>query len=530
MSRPAPAGRRALVRALVCLALASGCAASEQGAPDSGADKKVAPAARSTTFTTTLDFMRGELAGLSTDTDGDLRMASGLRLFETPYLWVPNSAENTVTRIDVKTGEKAGPFSLKSKAGEDCHNPSRTTVDQDYNMWVGCRGSAGGLNREDLKPEMVPATVDNKVVKLSKTDGAVLLSVRVGHGPRALALDAKNHLWVGCSVDDTVWEIDGQSGECYRGEAPGCAKPALKVANYPYGAAVDQRQRLWVVHVHDGLLTEIDTATGAVLAQYGPWKRNGSCVFLYGIAIDRHNDVWLGGWGCNDVVKVKGVAGLHQGDGKSYQAGQLIGSYSSGGNNTRGVAVDLDDNVWAANSGTHNATKLNGMTGKIIATVNVGDQPTGAGVDAQGNAWIVNMGSSSVHRVNGLNVMDTKEIAVGKGPYTYSDMLGTAYHLITKQGDATAYWRVVVDSQLTKPLWKQVTWSAETPGKSRLEVRTRCAPEEKGLASAAWGPALASPGPAHCAGAAARFLEARVSFVAAGADSPVLHSLTVYWE
>ncbi|MBK8010696.1 MAG: hypothetical protein IPK13_05060 [Deltaproteobacteria bacterium] len=490
---------------------------------------------RSMTFTSSDDFRTGVLTGLNTDTSGELQMSSGLALYETPFIWVPNSTARTVTRVDTKTLEVSGPFPLINDAGVDCYNPSRTTVDIDGNVWVGCRGNASYVNRDQVEPASVPVSIDNKVVKLSRESGAVLLSLEVGHAPRAMALDVRNHLWIGCSVDDTVWEIDGETGHCYRGERSDCDAPAIPVEDFPYGMAVDQRGHLWVMSLRyltdtRARLTEIDTATGAVLGVYGPYERNG-CFWLYGIAIHPLGDIWLGGHVCNDVVRVKGFAGMHPGDGRTYAAGEMIGAYPVGGEQSRGVAVDLDGNVWVASSGTNTASKLNGATGAILAEVNVGVGPIGVGVDAYGNAWVVNRTSNSVHRVNGLDMTKVTEIPVGEGPYTYSDMLGMALRTITHRGEGFSTWKARVDSGTDAPRWKNIHWTALLPQHSQLEVRARCASTESGLATVSWGALLSQPGAMDCGGGSGRWAEVEARFSAPGtASSPVLYDLTVYWD
>ncbi|MCB9654698.1 MAG: hypothetical protein H6729_11270 [Deltaproteobacteria bacterium] len=488
---------------------------------------------RSITFTGSDDFRTGVLTGLNADTSGELQVSSGLALYETPFIWVPNSAARTVTRIDTKTLDPSPAFPLINEAGVDCYNPSRTTVDIEGHVWVGCRGDASYLNRDQVTPDMVPVQVDNKVVKLSRETGDVLLSLEVGHAPRALALDARNHLWVGSSVDDTVWEIDGQTGHCYRGERSDCDAPAIPVDDFPYGMAVDQRGHLWLMSLHyltDKLphLTEIDTTTGAVLGVYGPYPRN-DCFWLYGIAIHPIGDIWLGGHICNDVVRVKGVAGVNPVDGRSYAAGEMIAAYPVGGQQSRGVAIDLDGNVWVASSGTNTASKLNGATGAIMAEVNVGRGPIGVGVDAYGNAWVVNREGNSVHRVNGLEVSKTNEIPVGAGPYTYSDMLGMALRTITHRGDGFSTWKARVDSGIEAPRWRRVHWTSLLPQHSRIEVRARCASSESALATVAWGPVMPEPGIMDCGASSGRWAEFEVRFYAAAA-SPVLYDLTVYWD
>ncbi|MHB8874171.1 MAG: YncE family protein, partial [Myxococcaceae bacterium] len=227
----------------------------------------------SQTFTTTEDFQAGLSNGVSDDSAGQLQMSIGQTAFQTPYMWIPNSTENSITLIDTMKNEVIGTYPLVSAAGETCWNPSRTTVDFNWDVWVGCRGTNSYINGRMGRSIQ---EVDNKVMKVSFRTGKVLLSVQVGNAPRAVAIDANNHVWVGASADDTVWEIDGDTGQCYRGN--GCPKPAIAVPDFPYGAVVDQDGRLWLSHNKvttddQDQVSMIDTLTGAVLGIYGPFNR-----------------------------------------------------------------------------------------------------------------------------------------------------------------------------------------------------------------------------------------------------------------
>lgn len=511
--------------------------------------------AKARTFTNANDFQQGEFVGVNSDNPGQLQLSSGLGTFETPYIWLPNSDDRTLDRIDTSTLEKAGPFELDANVlgrniTEDCYSPSRTTVDIEGNVWVGCRGENSYINTEQVGPPdyPVPNIVDYKVVKVAK-DGSVLLSVPVGYAPRGMALDAQNNLWVGCSVDDSIWKLNGDTGACLIGDRADCAQtPAIRATgmDFPYGAVVDQRQHLWVVSRNFNAphrLTEIDTLTGTVIKVHGPYLRNGAsaaCHDLYGIAIDQHNDVWVGGYLCDDILKIKGVAGTYYGDNQTYTAGQLIGAYYSG-KRTRGVAVDLDGNVWGAISGNQvgsvydAAVKLSGSTGEVIDTVTVADEPTGVGVDALGNAWVVSMrtteGPGAVHWINGLQTSQKQEIKIGNGPYTYSDMLGMALRTITHQADGFAKWNVKVDSGNENTQWLEVRWQGFVPTGTTIRVRGRCAPSETALATAAFGDYLDQPGTFSCGSTNNRWAEFEVRFSKESTGgSPVLYDFTAVWN
>ncbi|MBI3181737.1 MAG: hypothetical protein HYZ28_06305 [Myxococcales bacterium] len=495
-----------------CLGLA-GDLMPDDGLPTSDATLR----AYSQTFTATEDFRKGVLNGVSDDTAGQLQMSIGQTAFATPYMWIPNSTENSITLIDTIKSEVVGTYPLADPVtGEPCYNPSRTTVDFNWDVWVGCRGFSSYINGRQGKTIQ---EVDDKVMKVSFKTGKVLLSLKVGNAPRALAIDANNHVWIGASVDDTVWEVDGDTGQCYRGN--GCQSPAIAVPDFPYGAVVDQDGMLWIVNnkvptAQPDQLTKIDTRTGQVVAIYGPYLRNG-CNGLYGIAIDQLGDAWVGGFECDDVVKVNG------------KTGELIGAYLVGGKFSRGVAVDLDGNVWVASSGTNTITKVNGATGALISTVGVGSQPIGVAVDAYGHVWAVNRGADSVTKVNGIK-STTAVTGVGNGPYSYSDMLGLALRTITLRKQLVATWRSVVDAGHERARFTTIGWAADVPPNTTFSVRVRCAQDRLALETVPFGPEMLAPGAVSCGGQS-RFLELEARFTSVGTSaSPALKDLTVHWE
>jgi len=457
---------------------------------------------KSKTFTSEEDFAEGVSSGVNyTAQPGQLQMTTGRATFETPYIWIANSSENTVTQIDTKTNTVVRTIALQ-KDGVQCTNPSRTAVNADYDVWIMCRGSANA-------------------VKISHQTGEVLFIVPLEGVPRAVAIDADGYIWIGCgqdgAEDDPLYKLDEATGACVFGNRSGCAAPAIPVPDWPYGGAVDQRGYLWVLSNHhwtDGTLTKIETATGTEIGRYK--RTDGGCASFYGLAIDQLGDIWTGNLSCDDVLKFDG------------ETGDFLGGYMSGGEDTRGVAVDLDGNVWVANSGTSTVTKIHGHTGEILETLNAGTHPIGMGVDAYGHVWAVNLLSNNVYKINGITLEETP-IAVGEGPYTYSDMLGTLLRTITLNNDGTGYWTANYDTGSDEPAWDTITWTAEEPGDSTISLRTRCAETEAGLYTALWSDSQLDPGQIACE--RERWIQIEVKFQADNLNSaPILHDVSIIWE
>ncbi len=489
----------------------SGMSSADPGGGD-GTDILTDPITNrySKTFTSDDDFATGVEQGVNhTANPGTLQMTTSRSTFDTPFIWVANSQENTVSQIDAKTGALKRTIAL-SKDGKSCIDPSRTAVNADNDVWIACRGSAN-------------------IVKVNHETGEVMMIVDLEGVPRGMAVDANAKLWVGCGLagpeDDPVYKIDEKTGDCLIGNRAGCAKPAIMVADWPYGAAVDQKGFLWMLSNHhwsDGTLTKIDTTTDAVVGRYK--RTDGKCAKFYGIAIDQLGNIWTGNAQCDDVLKFDG------------ETGKFLGGFGSGGACTRGVAVDLDGNVWVANSNTSTISKIHGATGNVLLSLQVGKvvegatqgHPIGAAVDSMGHVWAVNHVTNEVIKVNGLT-HEMQRIPVGKGPYTYSDMMGTLLNTVTLRRDNTASWFMAYDTGATHPTWKELKWKAFTTGGTKVRARVRCAAEKAALATASWGPYLEQPGPITCA--SERWIQVEVQFFTPNkAYTPILEEISVSWE
>jgi hypothetical protein len=519
-----------------CLVATLACEPKVQPGPNGGPQPGPLNNQYAQTFSTAQDFNSGTLYGVTAVANQQLEIASNLTTFQTPYLWVPNSTDDTVSQIDTgegagSTGEKLiGTYPLTS-AGETCVNPSRTTVDVNFDVWVGCRGTDSYCHGCSGLP-----LVDDKIMKVSHSTGEVLLSVHVGNAPRGLALDSNNHLWVAMSADDTVWELDGQTGQCYRGN--GCPQPAIALSEgalgFPYGAVIDSYGYMWIQN-HGSLvggvdtLDQIDTSTGSIVGSYGPFPRampDGTmCAFQYGITVDELGNIWMGGWTCNDAIKVQGA---HPPAGGA-PTGTLLGAFQTGGKKARGIAPDLHGNIWVGDFDTSTASKLNNSDGTVITSQTVATGPIGVEPDALGHLWAVGYMDGVVTKLNGADYSVMAQIQVGNNPYTYSDMLGLILHYITLHNNNVAWWDGVVDAG-SAVQFTEVSWEAEVPQSTNLTVRTRCAQTTAGLQTTPFSPETnASPATVSCGGAA-RYLEIEVRFYATGTTaSPVLHDVSAHW-
>ena len=173
-----------------------------------------------------------------------------------------------------------------------------------------------------------------------------------------------------------------------------------------------------------------------------------------------------------------------------------------------------------ANSGGTNVSRLDN-SGSLITTVTVGNVPTGVAVDRAGKVWVTNYGSDNAMRIDpATNLVDlTVGLGAGAGPYNYSDMTGGL--LIAPPNTGT--WTVVHDSTISNAVWGFVTWTANTPLDSSLQVYAASSTDGSTFSAeqlVTSGVDLTVPD--------GQYLRVRVQFNrATTGESPILNDLTI---
>jgi len=101
----------------------------------------------SRTYTTDADFDDNSiLVGLEHNTtDNQLQLSKISTAF--PFIWVPNTDEGTISKVDIRTGYEFGRYRVTPPGLSGNGSPSRTTVDLEGNVWVGNR-QAGTVVKE----------------------------------------------------------------------------------------------------------------------------------------------------------------------------------------------------------------------------------------------------------------------------------------------------------------------------------------------------------------------------------------------
>ncbi len=486
--------------------------------------------AQSYTYTTNADFDQGALVGLEHETIPD-QLQLSKKSTTLPFIWVPNTNEGTVSKVDTRTGDELGRY-LTGPSGD--RSPSRTTVDIHGNCWLGNRttgtvvkiglyesgqyidrnGNGTIETSKDLDGdgnitgvEMLPWGEDEcvlyEVIVIRGKEGTYTPGEYDGGyandswnpGPRGIAIDSDNNLWAGCYGSGMYYYIDGESGKILR------TVDVSSVSHTPYGAVIDG----------NGILWSSGQSTNHVL-RLNPQDDTFEAIdlghFVYGLGLDQNNHLFISGWDHSKLSRLNVTT--------SQIEWTVQGDYQS-----RGVAVTDDGDVWVANSGPGTVTRWSN-DGDVKEKFSVGNTPTGVAVDAEGKVWVVNSGDEYIKRIDpSENTIDLSKRIIGGNHYGYSDMTGIVARTITTK---TGTWTVVYDSGLENTAWGQISWNASTPDSTSISVKARSSSDQQNWSD--WEYAVNNKPLQKIP--SARYLQIETTLqIFAGDISPVLYDLTV---
>jgi hypothetical protein len=232
------------------------------------------PAPYGKTYTTNEDFDKGTLVGVEHQTVTD-QVQLSVESTTLPFIWVPNSNEGTVSKVDTVTGRELGRYRTgPSNNG----NPSRTTVDLYGSCWVGNRNTGtvikigllengeymdrnyngiietstdldgnGDITGNEILPWASDECVIYEVVLIPGIESTYIPGQYQGSytndewnpGPRSIAVDAYNNIWAGCYGSKKFYYIDSYNGQIIK------TIDVSSVNHTPYGAVVDENGILW---------------------------------------------------------------------------------------------------------------------------------------------------------------------------------------------------------------------------------------------------------------------------------------------
>ena len=391
------------------------------------------------TSTTTQTGTSGDDTTTTTGDTGNCQPGDtqGMGDVEKSYLWVANSDEGSVSKVDTQKLLEIARYRTGPGGGGYAENPSRTAVSLD-GRFVIVNGRQSG------RSTVIAANIDDCVDKNGNgkietsqnksdllawdADECKLWSIvhpiqvgNIGAGPRGVTwtpgtwdMDAcafKNpKVWVGYLPAQPgiahVVRLDG---------ATGAVEETVVVNNWsqgwtdygPYGAALDKDKNVWFTGLR-GELFRINTANNpATFDRWTPPPGTES----YGMTVDPDGDAWMAG--CSGPVTTY--------EPKLNKFTAVAGTSAC----YRGIAADHDGSVWVAENGVCGITQIDHKTNQLIKfhPTNPCGTPVGVSVDLEGFVWLVDE-SGWAWKIDPANPGGMQKVDIIGDHYTYSDMTG----------------------------------------------------------------------------------------------------------
>jgi hypothetical protein len=350
------------------------------------------------------------------------------------YVWIANSGEHTLSKIDTRTMTEVGRYITRA---DQFGNPSRTSVSIDGKA-VAVANRSGGITKVWAREEYCDDANGDGTIQTSSGKADVLpwgadecvawfTAFPDATTQRPVAWTSGTYNERTCEFEDQkiwtasgngtkggTWPCDGTQGIfVYRlsgdtGEVEDTVHmPDVTCGGTfgPYGGAVDSNNDLWMYIWSAFTIVHVDYET----LEYETLQGGN-----YGITVDTKGRVWTDAATRYDPLTM--------------QWANQIGDQP--GNGGSGVAQDLKGRIWKATTGgvgwVDSETMMVGDT--VLLPVN--GLARGVGVDVDGYIWAVMLGGTTAYRIH----PDTYEIATYDGlnqPYTYSDMAGGQLNNVT---------------------------------------------------------------------------------------------------
>ncbi|MCB9738686.1 MAG: hypothetical protein H6747_05400 [Deltaproteobacteria bacterium] len=414
-------------------------------------------------------------SGATQDANGNVSIGAGTNVVDLDAIWIANSTQDTVSKVSTSTKKEVGRYNV-------CGNPSRTAVDLDGNVWIGCR-KGGGILKIISNPANCIDKNNNGTIETSKdldgngtiganeilakgTDECVAVETVPLAGEsiiRAAGIDKDNHAWFGGWNTKSLVRVHPSTGAVVKTVSLGCP---------PYGLTIAPSGTIWI------------QCTSGGLARYEPstnqLTKTPYVAGAYGIAIDHAGRVW--------VASGANASRYDPETGKWDKVAGITGGGSGGGG--RGVAATANGRVLVAIDGGHKVTVIDADSLQILGYVSLGPgrYPVGVAVDFAGKGWTVNQSAGSATRFDIDSFSVLAEVKVGSGPYTYSDMTGYVLHTFSAP---KAIYTVTLDGSAKLPAGGNVVWQsldlvAQVPAETSIAIRARVANSVAALEQAVW--------------------------------------------
>ncbi|MDM8554844.1 hypothetical protein QUF75_08955 [Desulfococcaceae bacterium HSG7] len=504
-----------------------------------------------------------------------------------PFINVACSERGTMVRVRTDTGEILGEY--KTAPDGRGLDPSRTTVDQEGNVWVANRAemkdSRGSVVKIGIVLRGVRYTADGE----QNPEGEY---VKLVEGSYNTCLDRDKDGFIRTSAklaNILPWPDNGDGDGDIKKEGDARVQDAQDECIQIYQrlpgvinarhVSVDGENNVWVGGFHsdkndgprpDGRpgrlsgFSKLKSDTGEILQSFSSYDIGcgGYGGLITGDNGDGKGVLWSTGidygllrydlkTGIAKCIPPETLYGLGVDPDNNIWAsdydkqimkftpdGEVMPGFPKDipdGGWTRGLDVTaFDGNVWVADSKSHTVRRF-GKNGELKATIVVGRFPTGVSIgktadgEKNGNVWVTNRDSDNIMAIDPKTnkVVMTVSLDDGAGPYNYSDMTGIEY-LRHPRG----YWTVNYDSgECVITNWEKISWTERIDDKSRITVEMRTADQATGLSSKKYVQVTDGDNLEEIQG---RYIEIRVSFNSEArigeSEYPILEDLTVEYS
>ncbi len=378
------------------------------------------------------DGLKFDLAPIP-DTAQGCGTGDGGVMSEFSYIWIANSTQGTVSKIDTVSTIEEGRYAVTNDLSMQS---SRTSVNQYGDVAIGHRFSPR-VTKVAARPEncvdknqngMIDTSTGPNDVRPYLEDECVLWSIDLpyqGNGTRAVAWEGGTidpetclntipnpRLWVGYGGNPLeVYRLEGETG---------AVLDHVQVASsgFVYGGAVNAEGDFWVSDRAGGTLSRVDAETLEVSVWPVPASQ------AYGIGMDENGHPWFAtytsGPGADFVYRFD--PDVQQ----FFSAGGTGGYY-------RGMNIDREGRAWVAGNAPCRLAKFDAGTETLIddAIPLPGCvDPVGVSVDRDGYVWVVDRGAGLAWKVDPNFHLVVGMVAGLIEPYTYSDMTGQGLNLV----------------------------------------------------------------------------------------------------
>ncbi len=431
-----------------------------------------------------------------------------------PALWIANTDEGTVSRLDPLTGRETARYASVDRGGLPfgaVSQPSRTALDQQLDAYVANRAFdglasvtkiAGSLERcvdrdadgiletsSDLDGDGTISLDPALGEFLGTLDECLLWTAAVG-GPnavaRALAIGLPGadglpgDVWVGLFTEQVVLVLSRDLG---------AQIASIPLGLSPYGAVTGADGRIWLTAgpAPSTFMVAVDPETYEVERVPLPIG-----VATYGISVDGLGRVILAGATGERGPRWRGVAAYDPVRERWTRSPSL--DVSPLGYPVRGVAASAGS-VWLAARSPSEQSVLFELSVADLSLTATHVVPgardiVGVGVAFDGGIWGIAKGSDAAYRLDRATG-EIESFPVGHTPYTYSDFTGFGLNGIL---GATGIHRVVVEG-CRSTVWTGLRLDADIPEDTAVSLSVRSADTLEALELELWTGPFAPPSP-----------------------------------